>query len=105
MTQPNQPADKPKLHTATIAKHQPMWVRVTARVLLTCMLWGHLPLVVAQTQGQTRIPIVDPTAALQFRPQVNTLGNGAAVVNITTPNAAGMSLNRYQWCHPEQQPD
>ncbi|MDR3397474.1 MAG: filamentous hemagglutinin N-terminal domain-containing protein, partial [Pandoraea sp.] len=41
-------------------------------------------------------PITDPTAPVVFAPKITTSGNGIPVVNITAPNAAGISLNQYQ---------
>uniref|UniRef100_E1TCX7 Filamentous hemagglutinin family outer membrane protein n=1 Tax=Burkholderia sp. (strain CCGE1003) TaxID=640512 RepID=E1TCX7_BURSG len=44
-------------------------------------------------------PIVDPTAPISFQPKItqSTGANGGVpVINITAPNAAGISLNQYQ---------
>lgn len=69
------------------------WTIAVGRMLLGTLLASNLVTAYAQT---ARIPIADPNAPLAFRPSVSTLPSGAALVNITTPNAAGMSLNQFQ---------
>ncbi|MFJ2994832.1 colicin E5-related ribonuclease [Pandoraea sp. NPDC087047] len=47
-------------------------------------------------QTASAAPITDPTAPIVFAPKISTSGDGVPVVNITAPNAAGISLNQFQ---------
>jgi filamentous hemagglutinin len=67
------------------------WRRITARILLVvfgsgCILPG----------GAHGAPIVDPTGPIAFRPGIGQTSTGVPMVDITRPNAAGTSYNRYQ---------
>ncbi|GKS87097.1 filamentous hemagglutinin N-terminal domain-containing protein [Acidovorax sp. SUPP1855] len=99
--------------SASTPYRAPRWARHTARGVLA--LFTALQLQVgagpggtwaigippAQAQvpppgGFNAVPIADPRAPLAFQPGVQMLQGGAALVNITTPNAAGISLNQFQ---------
>lgn len=73
------------------------WAVAVGRIVLGVLLASSVLTVHAQTANAlSRIPIADPNAPLVFRPSVTQLPSGAAQVNITAPNAAGVSLNQYQ---------
>ncbi|WP_423934986.1 hemagglutinin repeat-containing protein [Comamonas sp. 23] len=75
-----------------------MWAHVLTQASL-----GVLPPAYAQTPPlppapalPAMAPIADPRAPMAFQPGVESLSSGASLINITTPNAAGLSLNQYQ---------
>lgn len=72
-----------------------MWAHVLTQASL-----GVLSPAYAQTPPMPTIPamapIADPRAPMAFQPGIESLSSGASLVNITTPNAAGLSLNQYQ---------
>ncbi|HET8609783.1 MAG TPA: filamentous hemagglutinin N-terminal domain-containing protein, partial [Burkholderiales bacterium] len=71
---------------------RPLWRRATVAAMI-----GVLEL--APLETSLAAPIVDPAAPIWFRPTItHTTGiaNPVPVVNITAPNAAGASLNRYR---------
>ncbi|WP_271465912.1 filamentous hemagglutinin N-terminal domain-containing protein, partial [Paracidovorax valerianellae] len=91
----------------------PRWARHTARGVLALFTalqlqagvgpGGQWSIGVAPAHAQVPpqaafngVPIADPRAPLAFQPGVQMLQGGAALVNITTPNAAGVSLNQFQ---------
>lgn len=47
-------------------------------------------------------PIEDPRAPVEFKPTVNIAENGSAIVNITAPSQAGISLNKFKQFDVEQ---
>ncbi|WP_353236349.1 filamentous hemagglutinin N-terminal domain-containing protein, partial [Diaphorobacter ruginosibacter] len=50
----------------------------------------------ALAQGVGGGPIADPRAPVAFQPGIINTPGSAPIVNITTPNASGLSLNRYE---------
>ena len=74
------------------------WRRLTARILLVifgsgCVLPG----------GAHAAPIADPGGPIAFRPGIGQTSTGVPAVDITRPNAAGTSYNRYQRFDVEQE--
>lgn len=114
MNKNSTPVQVAQREKANAARYRaPRWARNTARGVLALFTalqllvgagpggqWGmwvasaHAQ--VPPTGALNAIPIADPRAPLAFQPSVQMLQGGAALVNITTPNAAGVSLNQFQ---------
>ncbi|WP_239511559.1 filamentous hemagglutinin N-terminal domain-containing protein [Burkholderia sp. JP2-270] len=71
-----------------------LWVKATAWVMSVVMYFAPAMLLVDQTAHAA--PIVDPRAPIQFQPTITSTSSGVPVVNVTSPNANGISLNQYQ---------
>ena len=74
-------------------------LRRIGRFVLAVYCWTQISIGVLSPVYAQKIPIgpiADPRAPIAFQPSINNLPNGASVVNITAPNAAGLSLNQYQ---------
>lgn len=76
---------------ATVLPDCSTWRRLTARVMVAvfgsgCLLPG----------GAYGAPIADPGGPIAFRPGVGQTSAGVPSIDITRPNAAGTSYNRYQ---------
>jgi filamentous hemagglutinin len=80
------------------------WQRSVAGVVAAAMLFApfkitvdeYLSIRVGYNSAAAADPIVDPYGPLQFRPGIVNSSAGVPVINITAPNAAGMSLNQFQ---------
>ncbi|MDR0247285.1 MAG: filamentous hemagglutinin N-terminal domain-containing protein, partial [Burkholderiales bacterium] len=68
---------------------QPLWCRIVGHVLIVA-------LVALQLQPAAyAAPVADPTGNLGFAPNIQLSPQGVPIINITAPNAHGVSLNTY----------
>ena len=74
---------------------KPLWQRFVATAVLITLSCSPTGLGLLPSQALAA-PVSDPLAPLGFRPQVLNTSNGVPMVHITAPNAAGLSVNRYQ---------
>jgi filamentous hemagglutinin len=76
------------------AAPRPRWMRATACVMAVVMYFA--PAVLLADATAHAAPIVDPRAPIPFQPTITQTSTGVPTVNITAPNANGISLNSYQ---------
>ncbi|WP_262419877.1 beta strand repeat-containing protein [Paraburkholderia sp. 31.1] len=72
---------------------RPLWMRITATVMTVVMYFA--PAVLLADQTAHGAPIVDPRAPVQFQPTITQTSTAIPAVNITAPNANGLSSNQY----------
>lgn len=93
---PNYREPGPQEHAILLAssaalplRPQPLWKRVVGYLLIVTLTALQLqPALYAA-------PIADPTGNIGFAPNIQVSGTGVPVINITAPNAHGVSLNTY----------
>ncbi|WP_321941873.1 two-partner secretion domain-containing protein [Paraburkholderia tropica] len=69
-------------------------MRATAAIM-TVVMYFTPAMLLADQAAHAAPPIVDPRAPVQFQPTITQTGAGVPAVNITAPNAAGLSVNQY----------
>jgi filamentous hemagglutinin len=90
-------------HKRPVRDTHPLWARCLAGLLIVALQLAPLKATFDQVAGLRltlaaahAAPIADPFAPIQFRPTLNQSSAGVPVVNITAPNAAGMSRNQFE---------
>ncbi|SIT35568.1 Filamentous haemagglutinin family outer membrane protein [Paraburkholderia ribeironis] len=76
-----------------VTRH-PLWMRSVAALMATVMYFA--PAVFLADATAYAAVIVDPRAPVPFQPTVTQGSTGAGIVNITAPNAQGLSVNQFQ---------
>lgn len=73
---------------------RPLWMRATASVMAFVMYAALVSFLFDEVAQAA--PIVDPRAPIQFQPSITQTSTAVPAVNITAPNANGISVNNFQ---------
>ncbi|WP_321899887.1 two-partner secretion domain-containing protein [Paraburkholderia heleia] len=73
---------------------QSLWRLAVATLMVVVMYFA--PVVAQLDEAAHATPIVDPHAPITFQPTVTQSSGGTPVINITAPNANGLSVSQFQ---------